>query len=206
MPATWPWLTIAGLGAYHGLNPAMGWLFALALGLHRQSRRAVLWALPPIAVGHALSVWLVAMLFALLRLVIAAEALRRSAGVALLLWAAYHLCYGHRRRISVGITAGSTGLALWSFWMATAHGAGLMVIPAMMPLCGALPRTGSASLLLSTAATGVHMLAMLAVTGFVAFAVYEWLGLVVLQRGWINFDALWTAALAVTGAILVAVG
>jgi hypothetical protein len=81
-----------------------------------------------------------------------------------------------------------------------------MLIPAMMPLCAALPRTGSASLLVSTAATGVHMLAMLAVTGFVAFVVYEWLGLIVLQRGWINFDALWTAALAVTGAVLVTVG
>lgn len=206
MSATWPWLTIAGLGAFHGLNPAMGWLFAVALGLHRQSRRAVLWALPPIAVGHALSVWFVVMLVALVQLVIDTDTLCRSAGVVLLLWAAYHLCYGHRHRTRIGITAGSAGLVLWSFWMATAHGAGLMLIPAMMPLCAALPRTGSAELLVSTAAAGVHMLAMIAVTGFVAFVVYEWLGLTVLQRGWINFDALWTAALAVTGAVLVTVG
>jgi hypothetical protein len=99
-----------------------------------------------------------------------------------------------------------TGLALWSFLMASAHGAGLMLVPILIPLGhggshgGNLPASGSLSLAL--AAVGVHSLAMLAVTGAIALVVYDWVGLAFLRRGWINLDLLWTAALVATGVVL----
>jgi hypothetical protein len=203
MDGTWPWLTLAGLGMFHGINPAMGWLFAVALGLHRGSRRVVLLSLLPMALGHALSISLVAAAVVTLGAAMEAGALRAATGAALLLWAAYHRLYGHRHRVRVGMTTGLAGLALWSFLMATGHGAGLMLAPALMPLCtGAGPAAG-APLLAAAAAVGVHSLATLAVTGLVALAVHDWLGLAVLRRGWINFDRLWTGALAATGGALV---
>ncbi len=206
MPAdgAWPWLAIAGLGVFHGLNPAMGWLFAVALGMHRGGRRAVLLALPPMAAGHALSIWLVAASVMAMGTVIDTAALRLVAGSILVLWAGYHWTYGHRHRVRVGMTAGVTGLAVWSFLMATAHGAGLMLVPALVPLCMGAPGAGQGSLLISLMAVAVHTLTTLAVTGLVALIVHEWLGLAVLRRGWINFDLLWTGALAATGLALIA--
>ena len=106
---TWPWFALAGLGAFHGINPAMGWLFAVALGLHRQSRRVVPLSLLPIALGHALSVSLVAASVGAVGAAMDAGALRAAADAVLVLWAAYHWLYGHRHRVRVGI---ATGLAL----------------------------------------------------------------------------------------------
>lgn len=199
----WPWLSLAGLGTFHGLNPAMGWLFAVALGLHRRSRQAVLLALPPMAVGHALSAWLVAASVMALGAAIDAAALRAAAGAILVLWAAYHWLYGHRHRVRIGMTTGLAGLVLWSFLMATAHGAGLMLVPALMPLCTGMPGIGAGPLLVSLAAVGVHTMATLAITGLVALVVHDWLGLAILRQGWINFDLLWTGALTATGLALI---
>ena len=129
------------------------------------------------------------------------------AGALLVGWAAYHAVYGHRHRVRFGMRTGMAGLAFWSFLMAVAHGAGLMLIPVLIPLClAATPAkeiTAAGSLPVSLAAIGVHTLAMLAVTGSVAIAVYEWLGLDFLRRGWINFDWLWTAALVAAGGWLI---
>ncbi len=122
MDKAWPWLTFAGLGLFHGLNPAMGWLFAVALGMHRGSRRAVLLALPPMAAGHALSIWLVAASVLAVGAVVDMAAVSLAAGGLMLLWAGYHWRYGHRHRVRVGMTAGAAGLAFWSFLMATAPG------------------------------------------------------------------------------------
>ncbi len=199
----WPWFTIAGLGVFHGLNPAMGWLFAVALGLHRHSRAAVLLALPPMAVGHAVSIWLVAASVMALGMVIDTSAIRLVAGGILVLWAGYHWRYGHRHRVRIGMTAGVAGLACWSFLMASAHGAGLMLVPALIPLCASMPAIGRGSLLVSLAAVALHTFTMLSVTGLVALLVYEWLGLGLLRRNWINFDRLWTGALVTTGLLLV---
>jgi hypothetical protein len=199
----WPWLTVAGLGVFHGLNPAMGWLFAVALGLHRHSRMAVLLALPPMAVGHALSIWLVAASVMALGMVVDTTVVRSLAGCVLLLWAGYHWLYGHRHRVRVGMTVGLAGLALWSFLMATAHGAGLMLVPALVPLCASMPAIGGGFLLVSLAAAAVHTFATLAVTGLIALVVHEWLGLAFLRRSWINFDLLWTGALVATGLMLI---
>ena len=206
MTGLWPWLTLAGLGAFHGLNPAMGWLFAVALGLHRQSYRVVLISLLPIALGHAIAVAVVVAAVVALGIAIDQRIIRLSAGILLIAWAIYHTVYGHRHRVRVGMQTGMAGLALWSFLMATAHGAGLMLVPALISLClAATPAreiTASGSLPVSLAAIGLHTLAMLTVTGAIAVIVYKWLGLAFLRRGWINLDLLWTTALVGAGAFL----
>lgn len=202
-----PWLVLAGLGAFHGLNPAMGWLFAVALGLHRKSRKVVLLSLIPIATGHMVSVGIVAIAVVMLGLVVDHRLLEMAAGVVLLGWAVYQAAYGHRHRVRIGMTTGMAGLGVWSFLMATAHGAGLMLVPVLMPLClSASPAgelTAAGSLPVALAAVAMHMAAMLAVTLAIAIIVYEWLGLSLLRRGWINFDIIWIAALAITGIILI---
>ena len=205
-----PWLVLAGLGAYHGVNPAMGWLFAVALGLHRQSRRVVLASLIPIALGHAASILVVALAVVLLGLVIDQRSLEVIAGAVLICWALYHAAYGHRHRVRVGMQTGMAGLALWSFLMATSHGAGLMLVPVLIPLClAATPAkelTAAGVLPVTLAAISVHMAATLAVTAAIAVTVYEWLGLDFLRRGWINLDLLWVAALLATGVLLISMG
>lgn len=207
MTEVWPWLVVAGLGAFHGLNPAMGWLFAVALGMHRQSQTVVLQSLLPIAAGHALAVVIVALAFVYFGSVIDQKLVQRVCGVVLVAWALYHALYGHRHRVRVGMQTGMWGLALWSFLMASAHGAGLMLIPALVPLClAATPAkelTAGGSMLTALAAVGVHTAAMLAVTGTIAIIVYRWVGLAFLRRGWLNVDLLWTAALVVAGLFLI---
>jgi len=207
MSITWPWLAVAGLGAYHGVNPAMGWLFAVALGLHRGNRRVVLQSLIAIAIGHAAAVALVTTAIVTLGIVVSAGAVQIMAGAVLILWAFYPPLYGSRHRARVGMRAGFAGLLLWSFVMAGAHGAGLMVVPALMPLCVG-PSAGDASIPLAAPviAVAVHTAAMLAVTAIVAFLVYEWLGIDFLRRGWINLEWLWTGALIFTGFVLLVAG
>jgi hypothetical protein len=201
--AAWPWFVFAGLGIFHGVNPAMGWLFAVALGLHRGSRRAVLLALPPMAAGHALAIWLLAASMVAIGAVVNMVAVHLAAGSILILWAGHHWLYGHRHRVRVGMTVGMTGLAMWSFLMATTHGAGLMLMPALLPLCATIPAIGAGSLLLTLAAVAVHTTATMVITGVVALVVYEWLGLAFLRRSWINFDLLWTGMLVATGLALI---
>jgi hypothetical protein len=182
----------------------MGWLFAVALGLHRHNRRIV-WLSPlPVALGHALSIAIVAGVFLWAGLVIDLRAVRIGAGLFLIGWALYHWRYGHRHRVRVGMQAGLAGLALWSFLMATTHGAGLMLWPVLMPLCfpaGAQP-SSIGPLLTALLAIGIHTLAMLTVTTAVAVAVYEWIGLEILRRAWLNVDLIWTLALVLAGGLL----
>ena len=204
MSQMWPWLMLAALGAFHGLNPAMGWLFAVALGLHRGSRRVVWLSLLPIGLGHALSVAAVAFLFVLAGSVIDGPAVSIGAGVALIAWALYHWRFGARHRVRVGLQTGLMGLGLWSFLMATAHGAGLMLWPALMPLCfpSGEATSGRDALLSAALGVGVHTLAIVAVTATIAIAVYEWIGLEILRRAWINLDAIWALALVTAGLCL----
>src|SRR5262245_17824632 len=201
MTEVWPWLTFAGLGAFHGLNPAMGWLFAVALGLHRQSRTIVMTALVPIAVGHAASVVVVAGLLALVGYLVPHDVVRIGSGALLLGWAAYHWRYGHRHRVRFGMQVGLWGLAAWSFLMATAHGAGVMLWPALMPICfGGKANAGTGDTLAAAlAGVSVHTVAMLAVTGAIALAIYAWIGLEILRSAWLNLDLVWTLALVAAG-------
>jgi hypothetical protein len=207
--AAWPWLVLVGLGAYHGLNPAMGWLFAVALGLHRRSRAVVLQSLIPIALGHALAIGVVAFAVVAAGIVMNRLPIRAIAGLVLIGWALFHLLYGSRHRVRVGMQTGFAGLALWSFLMASAHGAGLMLAPALIPLClSANPAqavTTSGSFPIALAAVGVHTAAMLIATAVIAIIVYEWVGVAFLRRGWINLDRLWTGALLATGVLLLTV-
>jgi hypothetical protein len=207
MPDLAPWLAVAGLGAFHGANPAMGWLFAVALGLHRQSRRVVWLSLLPIAAGHGLSVAVVLALVVMIGLVVDQRALEVGAGLLLLVWAGYHMLFGHKGRVRFGMRTGMIGLGVWSFLMATSHAAGLMLLPVVLSLClAATPArelTASGSLPIALAALGVHTGVMLAVTAAIAIAVYEFLGVAFLRRGWINLDFLWTIALVITGLILI---
>lgn len=209
MAILWPWLAVAGLGALHGLSPANGWMFAAACGVQArdgaQARRALL----PIALGHAVSVGVVAWAFALGMSAQRAQ-VQGVAGVLLLGVAAYRWLRGAGRPSSSpkGLRAGQAGIALWSFLMACAHGSGLMLVPALMPLCladnPAREITASGSLPLALAAVGVHTAAMLATTGVIATGVCRGLAMHPrLLRGTAPRRA-WTAALAMTGALLIA--
>jgi hypothetical protein len=208
-PDMWPWLALVGLGLFHGINPAMGWLFAVALGLHRGSQNVVLLSLVPIALGHAASVALVVAAVLTLGLVVDHTNLTRLAAVALIGWALWHALYGHRQRVRVGMTTGLLGLALWSFLMASAHGAGLMLIPLLIPLClAAAPAeelTAGGSIGVALAALAVHTAIMLATIGVVALIVYRRVGVAFLRRGWVNLDLVWVAALVVCGVVLLVV-
>ena len=205
MTTAWPWLSIIGLGAFHGINPAMGWLFAVALGLHRQSRRIVWLSLAPIAVGHAASAALTLAVVVTFGAVLEPHHFRLVAALLILSVAAYGAFCGHRHRVRVGMRAGMAGLGLWSFLMATSHGAGLMLVPPVLSLC-VVDRAGdlavAGSLPVALAAVAVHGAAMLAVVAAMAIAVFEWLGLAALRSAWINFDHLWTVALSATGIVL----
>jgi hypothetical protein len=200
------WSAVVGSGVFHGANPAMGWLFATALGLQRRNRGALLMALPPIALGHAASVLLFTSSIALLgawlpRL--AQGGLHWVLGALLIGWAIWQHVYGHRHRARVGMTVGFLGLAAWSALMATLHGAGLMLMPAMLPLCGA---GGVNPLAVSFSFTALHTLVTLATTAIIALVAYEYVGLGILKRGWINFDWLWRGALVATGTLVMATG
>lgn len=169
MANLWPWLVVAGVGALHGLNPATGWMWAAAWGVRSRDRTQALRALVPIAIGHAASVALVAAAVAF-GLSMDRVVLQISAGVLIVVFAALHL--SDRTPSAARGPAGHAGMALWSFMMSTAHGAGLMLVPALIPLCmgdaSAREVGASGSLLLAFAAVGVHTAAMLAVTGAIA--------------------------------------
>jgi hypothetical protein len=216
---TWPWLALAALGAYHGLNPAMGWLFAVALGLQEQRRDAVLQALPPIALGHATAVLLAVLVVGVAQIVVPPDALRYGCAGVLILFGLYKLAWRRHPRW-VGMRVGFGDLTAWSFLMASAHGAGLMLIPALLGLSSAeqthgahahgahtvhASPTGSATVLADLAAVGLHTLAMFAVMGAIAILVYEKLGVMILKRAWFNLDLMWAGALVAAGVITLVV-
>jgi hypothetical protein len=205
----WPWLALVGLGLFHGVNPAMGWLFAVALGMHRHSQAVVLVSLVPIALGHAAAVAVVIAAVLALGLTIDHTLVLRVAAVVLIGWALWHGTYGHRQRVRVGMQTGLVGLGLWSFMMASAHGAGLMLIPVLAPLCltgtPGQELTASGSVGIGLAALGLHTATMLATIAAISLVVYRWVGVGFLRRGWINLDLVWMAALVVCGLVLLVV-
>jgi hypothetical protein len=205
----WLWLAIAGLGLFHGINPAMGWLFAVALGLNRHSERVVWLALLPIGLGHALAIAVILILVLALGLILEPGLLRPFTAAMLFGWAGWHALYGRRHKVRYGMQVGLGGLFLWSFLMANAHGAGLMLIPAVIPLCiAASPAhalTVSTSFPVGLAALSIHTAAMVATIGMVSIVTYKWIGVTFLRRGWINFDLVWTMALIVCGILLLAI-
>ncbi len=206
----WPWLTIIGLGFWHGLNPAMGWLFAVALGLQRKSRRAMFQAFLPIALGHALAITLVVVPAVWLGTVLPLNKVRLGGGVLLIGVGIYKLVR-LRHPTWVGMDVGFADLVLWSALIATVHGAGLMLVPVLLGapgvFCG-FPRSGAVELISVAAGSApleavmLHSVAYLAIAVFVAWLVYDFVGLSVLRRSWFNVDFLWSLALIAAGVTL----
>jgi hypothetical protein len=210
-------LVLLLLGAVHGLNPAMGWLFAVSLGLQEQRRGAVWGALGPLALGHALAIGVALLLAAALGLVLPVDTLKWIAAAALLGFGLVQLARHHHPRYG-GMRVGAKDLTVWSFLMASAHGAGLMALPFVLGLAavghGALatgahvhaPAAAHADGLAMAAVTGadallavlVHTAGYLAVAGVLAVVVYEKLGLRLLRSAWINLNVIWAAALIMT--------
>jgi len=213
-----PWLVLFGLGAFHGLNPGMGWLFAVALGLQEQKRVAVLRALPAIALGHALSVGTIVGVVLLARISVPHGVLKFGTATILFVFGLYRL-FRSRHPNWVGMQVGFRDLTLWSLIMASAHGAGLMLLPLFIkapfspklyasrivsglniePLCTTSFSSFSTPSVLASS-VGIHALGYLLTAGFIAFLVYEKLGVAILRRLWFNLDLLWTVALMATGA------
>lgn len=214
MSSTALWATVVALGLWHGLNPAMGWPLAVANGMAERHGRAVFASLLPLGGGHFLAIAVALAPFALLGWYAEwSRAIRIGAGTAVLLFGVFRLI--HRRHPRMLARIPPTRLAWWSFLMATAHGAGLMLVPFMLGLCAA-PAAGMTDLDVqghaavmnfvarSTAGTAllvatVHTLASLLAGIGMAWAVYRYLGLRFVQRAWLNLDAVWGASLVLAG-------
>ncbi len=195
-------LTLALLGGYHCLNPAMGWLFAVALGMQEGRAGATLRALPPIALGHATSIGIVVLLVGAAQLVVPLPVLR-AVGAAILL--GFALVILLRRMIHprwVGMRVGFRDLVAWSFLMSSAHGAGLMLVPVLLhlPMPAAHAGMGEAVAANGVAALAVHTAAMFAVMATLAVVVYRTVGVDLLRRVWVNLDLVWAGALVLAAA------
>jgi hypothetical protein len=204
MSGVWSWLILFGLGAYHGINPAMGWLFAVSLGLQNRSRRAVLVAIPPIALGHAISIVLVVGLLWLAQLSLPLKWVRYGAAAILFAFGLSRLIRS-RHPNWVGMQVGFRDLTLWSFLMASAHGAGLMLMPVLIGSDHSSHSGHMASMNDQWQWLGaivVHTAGYLLVALVIALVVYEKLGLSLLRRAWFNVDVLWMMALMISGVAL----
>ncbi len=205
----WGWAGLFLLGAYHGINPAMGWLFAVALGMQEKSGRAVGRALVPIALGHGVAIALVVVLAGLLQIVLPLGYLKLLVAFLLFAFGLYVLIRRRHPRWG-GMQVGFRDLTIWSFLMATAHGAGFMVLPVLLGMsAGAsaghaasgpdLPLSTLGGPLTTALAVVVHTGGYLLVTGVVAWIIYWKLGLALLRTAWLNLDLVWAVALMATG-------
>jgi hypothetical protein len=202
------WGAMLLLGAYHGINPGMGWLFAVALGMQQGSARGVWRALPPIALGHAAAVGVVVGAVGLARMVMPLDVLKLVVASTLVTLGLYRL-WRHRHPRFGGMQVGFLDLTIWSFLMASAHGAGFMVLPFVMVMRADVSAAGEHALHAASAsasmpwanawAVGIHSFAYLTVTALVAWIVYRKLGLALLRTAWFNVDWLWAGALVVAG-------
>jgi hypothetical protein len=203
------WLVLFALGAYHGLNPAMGWLFAVSLGLQEKSGRAVWRALPPLALGHLLSMSAVIAVFGLLQIGLSNGLVRIAAAIVLLALGVTKLVSSRHPRWAswTGMRVGFRDLTIWSFLMATAHGAGLMLLPVLFSLPGGEHsqhmHAGAVLPQPWLMAVAVHTLAYLATAAAIGLVVYRYVGLAFLRRAWINLDVLWGIALIIAGVVTI---
>ena len=216
-----PWLALVGLGAYHGVNPSMGWLFAVALGLQERRRAAVYRAFAPIALGHTASVAAVVALVLVANVILPLALLKYACAAVVIGFGIFKLLrpLSHPRWVTMRV--GFRSLTAWSFLMASAHGAGLMLFPILLnlPLLGAaaqgldlraLPHAeymslGApptlATLVAQLTAVAIHTLAMFSVMGVTAVVVYEKVGLAILRRAWFNLDRVWAVTLIASGGV-----
>jgi hypothetical protein len=204
---TMTWAALLGLGAFHGINPGMGWLFAVALGMQERRRGAVLGALLPLGVGHALAVGAAVMVAVLAGVVLPLDWLRwLVAGILTALGLSRLFWHRHPRWASMRVSVGA--LTLWSFLMASAHGAGLMVVPFFLGTPAGAPHAHHHALAMTTVtptsallATSLHAAGYLVVTGIIALLVFEKLGVGILRKAWFNLDLVWAITLIGTGIV-----
>jgi len=212
----WPWAALFLLGAVHGLNPGMGWLFAVALGLQEKDRKAVWGALLPLAAGHALAIALAVGIAAAVGLVLPMGEIKWIVAATLLALGVVRL-RRHRHPRGMGMRVNNRDLTIWSFLMATAHGAGLMALPFVLAMGPGNAMSGmnhgghtmgleqGATLTTGLLATAAHTAGYLVVLALIAVLVYERLGLRMLRTAWINLDLIWAGALACTAVLTVVV-
>jgi len=204
------WLAVVASGLYHGVNPGMGWPLAVSAGLMEKSPRALVLALWPLSVGHLLAILVMLLPFALLLAL--AQWQREIQAAAALLVIGYGVFLLLRRRHPRALARiPPTQLGLWSFAIAIAHGAGLMLVPIYLGLCGTTARAHEAAGPLVEANLGmamlvavVHVVATIAAGGCLAWLVYRYLGLKFVSRSWFNLDASWAASLVLVGAVALA--
>jgi hypothetical protein len=214
--APWAWLAVVALGAYHGLNPAMGWLLAVSNGMQARHSRAIFAALVPIAVGHLLAIAAALLPFVLLGLYLERlRDVRVASAVALVLFGTWKLVSRRHPRFLARVRP--THLVLWSFLMATAHGAGLMLVPVVLGLCGnaatattaatahaqheALAGLARGDLGIAMNAATAHTVSMVLTGGAIAWLVYRYLGLRLLRQAWVNVDLIWAVLLVAIGGV-----
>lgn len=209
----WGWLALFLLGAYHGINPGMGWLFAVARGMQEHATKAVARALIPITLGHALSIGLVVALASLIQIALPLGYVQMVVAAALIALGILRIL--RRRHFAWGgMQVGFRDLTFWSFLMASAHGAGLMVLPIVLHATSAntanampsghehhMRMAGGSGPWAGIAATLIHTLGYLSVTALVALLVYRKFGLALLRKAWFNLDLVWATALIVTGCV-----
>lgn len=206
----WAWAAILALGVFHGANPGMGWLFAVSNGMQERSLKGVLVALPPLAFGHLLAIAAVLLPVSLLSLyVVHLHLLRLLAGLLLISFGIFKLIQSRHPRYLARIGRGH--LVLWSFLMATSHGAGLMLIPFFLDVerLGVHPAVHMASMahlaqggiVMALMVTLAHTLSMILTVGVIAWLVYRYLGLRMLQKSWFNLDLVWSLFLILVGGI-----
>ena len=204
------WLAVVASGLYHGVNPGMGWPLAVSAGLMEKSQRALFLTLWPLSVGHLLAILMMLLPFALLLAL--AQWQREIQAAAALLVIGYGVFLLLRRRHPRALARiPPTQLGLWSFAIAIAHGAGLMLVPIYLGLCGT-PAHGhetagplvEANLGMAMLVAVVHVVATIAAGGCLAWLVYRYLGLKFVSRSWFNLDTSWAASLVLVGAVALA--
>jgi hypothetical protein len=208
------WLAVVASGLYHGVNPGMGWPLAVSAGLMGRSRKDLVVALVPLATGHILAMLVILLPFALVSALLEWQSeVRIGAGVAVIAFGIYRLIIRRHPRALARIKP--TQLALWSFAIATAHGAGLMLLPIYFGLCSSdrLDAAHQAASVLiahnldmALLVSAVHALAMVTAGGVIALLVHAWLGLRVLSRVWFNLDLAWAISLILIGGVGVGAG
>ena len=216
-----PWLALVGFGAYHGINPAMGWLFAVTLGLQEQNRRAVYAAFLPIALGHTASVVLVVVALVVAGIIVPLTPLKIIGALILIGLGVFKLLRPLSHPRWVRMRVGFRSLTAWSFLMSSAHGAGLMLVPILftLPLLGVSPdgvdlgelehveymgiggAPSPAMLVSQVTAVAIHTVAMFSVMAATAILMFEKVGLAILRRAWFNVDKLWAISLVISGVV-----
>jgi len=194
------WSTLFLLGAYHGINPGMGWLFAVARGMQEHRTRAVAGSLPPIALGHAIAIGVVVLIAQLAQVALPLLYIRIGVAVTLVGLGVYKLVRSRHFRWG-GMQVGFRDLTIWSFLMASAHGAGLMVLPVVLAGAHAHHMAAVQGATSGVWATIIHTLGYFTVTAAAALLVYQKFGLAMLRRSWFNLDLIWAVALVVTGLV-----